>query len=159
MFEMIVLALQTDSARVLTFLFGGLNSVPTLSGVSTGWHSLSHHGKDPNKLKELKRIELAQLTVFGEFMSRLASIEEGDETLLDHTCVLYGSNLGNASAHSWRNLPIVVAGGGLGHRGYVAHNDKNNTPLANLFVQLAQHVGVEIEQFGSSTAANINGLG
>jgi len=75
--------------------------------------------------------------------------------LLDSTAVLFGSNLGNASSHDWHNLPIMVAGGGFRHQGYVAHDSQNNTPLANLFVAMAQHMGVEIDRFGSSTASGL----
>lgn len=156
--EMIVLALQNDSTRTVTFRLGGLNAVPTIPGVKTDWHNLSHHGKDPKKLDELKIIENAQFEVFSEFLGKLKSIEENGKSLLGRTAVLYGSNLGNASSHSWRNLPIIVAGGGYKHGSYVAHDADNNTPLANLFVSMAQRMGVQTETFGSSTAAGVRGL-
>lgn len=158
MYEMIVLALQTDSTRTITFQLGGLNAVPTIPGVQSDWHGLSHHGKDPEKIEELKIIERAEFEAFGEFLTRLKSVEENGKPLLDHTAVLFGSNLGNASAHDWHNLPILLAGGGYWHGGYVAHDEKANTPLANLFVSLAQRMGLEVDQFGSSTSAGIRGL-
>ncbi len=156
--DMIVLALQTDSTRTITFQLAGMNAVPTIPGVTTDWHNLSHHGKDPSKIDELKIIEEAEFAVFAEFLGKLKGIEENGKSLLDHTAVLYGSNLGNASSHDWRNLPTLVAGGGFRHQGYVAHDEKDNTPLANLFVSLAQRMGVEIDTFGSSSAAGIRGL-
>lgn len=156
--DMIVLALQSDSTRTITFQLAGMNAVPKISGVSTDWHNLSHHGKDPEKIEELQIIEEAQFKVLGEFIAKLKSVKENGETLLDKTAVLYGSNLGNASSHNWRNLPVVLAGGGLKHAGYVAHDEENNTPFANLFVPLAQRMGLEIDSFGSSTAAGITGL-
>ena len=156
--DMIVLALQNDSTRTVSFRLGGLNSVPTIPGVETDWHNLSHHGKDPKKIDELKIIERAEFEVFSEFLTKLKSIEENGKTLLDRTAVLYGSNLGNASSHDWRNLPIIVAGGGYKHGSYVAHDTDDNTPLSNLFVSLAQRMGVQTENFGSSTAAGIRGL-
>jgi len=156
--EMIVLALQNDSTRTVTFRLGGLNAVPTIPGVRTDWHNLSHHGKDPKKIDELKIIEETQFQVLSEFLGKLKSIEENGKSLLDRTAVLYGSNLGNASSHSWRNLPIIVAGGGYKHGSYVAHDADNNTPLANLFVSMAQRMGVQTETFGSSTAAGVRGL-
>ena len=156
--DMIVLALQNDSTRTVTFRLGGLNAVPAIPGVKTDWHNLSHHGKDPKKLDELKIIENAQFEVFSEFLGKLKSIEENGKSLLDRTAVLYGSNLGNASSHSWRNLPIIVAGGGYKHGSYVAHDADHNTPLANLFVSMAQRMGVQTETFGSSTAAGVRGL-
>jgi len=158
MYDMIVLALQTDSTRTITFQLSGMNSVPTIDGVSSDWHGLSHHGKDPEKIEELKIIEEAEFAALGEFLTKLKGIEENGRTLLDHSAILYGSNLGNASSHNWRNLPIVLAGGDFKHGTYIAHDSENNTPLANLFVTLAQRMGLETDAFGSSTAAGIDGL-
>ena len=158
MYDMMVLALQTDSTRTITFQLSGLNAVPVIPGVKTDWHNLSHHGKDPAKIDELKLIEEAEFAAFNEFLTKLKAIEENGKSLLDHTAVLFGSNLGNASSHDWRNLPILIAGGGFKHQGYIAHDEKDNTPLANLFVPLAQRMGVEIDSFGSSTAAGLRGL-
>lgn len=160
MYDMIVLALQNDSTRTVTYALGGMNSVPSnIPGVSTDWHNLSHHGRDDAKIGELKLIEEAEFGAFNGFLDKLSSIREGDRTLLDQTSVLFGSNLGNASSHSWRNLPIIVAGGGYHHQGYVAHDAEDNTHLANLFVQLGQRMGLEIDQFGSSDQASVRGLG
>ncbi|MEM6690286.1 MAG: DUF1552 domain-containing protein [Planctomycetota bacterium] len=158
MYDLIVLALQTDSTRVVTLELGGLNAVPKVKGVASDWHGLSHHGKDPNKIRELERIELAEFNAFSDFLERLKSIHDNDQSLLDQTAILFGSNLGNASAHDWHNLPIVIAGGGFRHGNYIAHDSENNTPLANVFVTMAQHMGVETDRFGSSTAAGIRGL-
>ncbi|MCB1202985.1 MAG: DUF1552 domain-containing protein [Verrucomicrobiae bacterium] len=156
--DMIVLALQTDSTRTITFQLSGMNAVPVIPGVKNDWHNLSHHGKDPAKIDELKIIEEAEFAVLSEFLTKLKSVSENGQSLLDHTAVLFGSNLGNASSHDWRNLPILIAGGGFKHQGYIAHDEKDNTPLANLFVPLAQRMGVEIDSFGSSTAAGLRGL-
>jgi hypothetical protein len=158
MYRTIALALQTDSTRTITFQLAGLNSVPQIPGVQSDWHGLSHHGKDPEKIAELKRIEAAEWEAFGEFLDQLKLIQEDGQPLLDHTAVMFGSNLGNASAHDWRNLPILLAGGGYQHGEYVAHDAANNTPLCNLYVELAQRMGVEIDAFGSSTAVGIHGL-
>jgi hypothetical protein len=159
MYDMMVLALQTDSTRVITLSLGGMNAVPSnIPGVKTDWHNLSHHGKDEEKIEELRLIEEAELDEFNTFLTKLKALEEFDQPLLDHTAVLFGSNLGNASAHDWHNLPIVLAGGGYKHGAYVAHDEKNNTPFANMFVSLAQRMGIETDQFGSSTAAGVRGL-
>lgn len=159
MYDMMVLALQTDSTRTMTYALSGMNAVPSnLPGVKSDWHNLSHHGKDEAKLEELKIIEEAEFTAFGEFVGKLKAVQEGGKSLLDSTAVLYGSNLGNASSHNTKNLPIVLAGGGFKHGAYVAHDADDNTPLANLFVTLAQHMGVGIDQFGSSTKAGLAGL-
>ena len=148
--DMIVLALQSDSTRTITFQLSGMNAVPTIPGVNTDWHNLSHHGKDPAKIDELKLIEEAEFTVFSEFLGKLKAVEENGKSL--------GSNLGNASSHDWRNLPTIVAGGGYRHQGYLAHDETENTPLANLFVSMAQRMGIETDTFGSSTSAGITGL-
>ncbi|MCB1089138.1 MAG: hypothetical protein KDM63_19030, partial [Verrucomicrobiae bacterium] len=95
---------------------------------------------------------------FGDFLGRLKGIQENGRSLLDGTTVLYGSNLGNASSHSWRNLPLVLAGGGFRHGQHLAHDKDDNTAFANLFVQVAQNLGLEMESFGSSTAQKIDGL-
>ncbi len=155
MYDMIILALQTDSTRTVTFQLSGMNAVPLIPGVSHDWHNLSHHGKDPAKIDELKIIELAEFAAFNDFLTGLKAVGENDRTLLDHTAILFGSNLGNASAHDWHNVPILVAGGGYRHGSHIAHDTKNNTPLANLFVSLAQRMGLEIDRFGSSTATGI----
>ena len=159
MYDMMRLALQTDSTRVITLSLGGMNAVPSnIPGVKTDWHNLSHHGKDEEKISELRLIEEAEFETFSQFLGELKSVTENGQTLLDRTAVLFGSNLGNASAHDWHNLPIVVAGGGYRHGNYVKHDAKNNTPLANLFVPLAQHMGLQIDRFGSSTNDSLKGL-
>ena len=158
MYDMIVLALQTDSTRTITFQLSGMNAVPVVQGVKSDWHGLSHHGKDPNKIDELKLIESAEFKAFADFLTKMKQAWEGQGTLLDNTTVLFGSNLGNASAHDWHNLPLIVAGGGYRHGKHVAHNPKNNPPLANLYVEFAQQMGIETDTFGSSTGVGITGL-
>jgi hypothetical protein len=85
-------------------------------------------------------------------------MKENGKHLLDYTAILFGSNLGNASSHSTKNLPVIVAGGGYKHGSYVSHDENDNTPFCNLFVPLAQRMGMEIEKFGSSTKSTILGL-
>jgi BMFP domain-containing protein YqiC len=158
MYDLIALALQTDSTRTITYALGGLNAPPNIPGVSTDWHQLSHHGRDEAKIAELKLIELAEFMAFNEFLVQLKNKPEQNGSLLDNTMILMGSNLGNASSHSWRNLPLILAGGGFRHGQHIAHDEKNNTPFANLFVQMARQMGVEIDQFGSSEKPDIDGL-
>ena len=78
--------------------------------------------------------------------------------MLDNTMVLFGSNLGNANSHDWRNLPILLAGGGFNHGQHVAFDAKNNVPLCNLFVQMLRQMGINADQFGSSTGTSVSGL-
>jgi hypothetical protein len=151
MMNLIPLILRTDSSRIVTLVIQDHLVVPKIKGVSAEHHNLSHHGRDPDKIKQLKIIEKAILGSFSELLSRMANVSEGDQRLLDTTSVLFGSNLGNANSHDPRNLPIFVAGGGFKHGGYVAHDADNNTPLCNLFVNLLNKTGVESERFGTST--------
>jgi len=150
MLDIMHLALQTDSTRFITFALNGLNAVPVIRGVTQDWHNLSHHGQDPAKLAELKVIELQQMALFGELLGKLKGTREGGGTLLDRTIVLFGSNLGNASSHDTRNLPILVAGGGFRHGQHLAYDPQKNPPLCNLFVQCLQRLGAEVDAFGSS---------
>lgn len=129
-----------------------------IPGVRTDWHNLSHHGQDEDRISELRLIEETEFTAFADFLAQLRQQTENDRTLLDNTAVLFGSNLGNASSHDWRNLPMILAGGNDRHGACVAHDALNNMPLANLFVALAQRMGMDTDRFGSSTATSIRGL-
>jgi hypothetical protein len=151
MYDLIFLAIQTDSTRLFTFCGAGGNEVVSLQGVDDGWHNLSHHGKDPEKIKKLAIIEKEEMRLFGEFMQKLESVKEGDHTLLDQTAIVLGSNLGNASSHNNTNLPIVTAGGRFQHGQHLAFNADNPPPLCNLFVSHLQHLGLETESFASGS--------
>jgi hypothetical protein len=150
LFNLIPLTLQTDSTRVLTLVIQDHLVVPKIEGVSAEHHNLSHHGQDPTKIKQLKRIESGLLKCHSELLSAMKQAIDGDQRLLDQTSVLLGSNLGNANAHDPRNLPILLAGGGCSHGRHVAFDSKNNTPLCNLFVGLLQQMGLDEERFGTS---------
>ena len=148
--DLIVLALQTDSARTITLRLNGMNAVPEIEGVKNDWHNLSHHGQDPAKIDELKVIETAEFTAFAGFLTKLKQTQENGRPLLDATSVIFGSNLGNASAHQTANLPLILAGGGFKHGRHIAI-DKEKHVFSNLFVSLAQRMGVETDKFGFST--------
>ncbi len=149
-FDLVHLALQTDSTRVISLSIGSQEQ-PNIEGVTIGHHDASHHGQDPDKLEQLARIEQAELRVFAEFLSKLEETAEPGETLLDRTMVFHASNLGNGSGHSSSNLPILLAGGGFRHQGHIAFDRTNNRPLSNLFVRMLQQMGIEATSFGSST--------
>jgi hypothetical protein len=151
LFDLIPLALQTDSTRLMTILLQGGNSVPPVKGVTIDHHNLSHHGRDPAKIAQLRLIEEAELCVVRDLLGKLKTKQEGGAPLLDRTMVLFGSNLGNANSHDTRNLPILLAGGGLKHGRHLAFDASKNTPLCNLFVTMLQRLGVETDKFGSST--------
>jgi hypothetical protein len=126
--------------------------VPKIPGVDQDYHNLSHHGKDAAKIEELGIIERAQIARFAEFLGKLKAAEEEGTSLLDSTTILLGSNLGNASSHDNRKLPILLAGGGFKHAGHLAlgEGDKDY-PLSNLFVTILQRLGIEASSFGTGT--------
>jgi hypothetical protein len=157
MLELTHLALQTDSTRLVTIMLLGTSLVPPIQGVSDGHHNLSHHGQDPSKLAQLKIVEEEKLKQLRDWLLKLKQTSEGDATLLDRTTVFFSSNLGNASSHSCRNLPVLLAGGGFRHGRHLAFDQDQPPPLANLYVTMLQRLGLDIEQFGSSTGT-LSGL-
>ncbi|MSS99880.1 MAG: DUF1552 domain-containing protein [Pedosphaera sp.] len=147
------LALQTDSTRVVTLFIKGMDLKPPIEGVTEDHHGLSHHGRNPAKIEQLRIIERAEMAAFRDFLIALRDTKEGGTSLLDQTQVLIGSNLGDASGHGTSNLPILLAGGGWKHGQHIAGDRKNNTPLGKLFVSMLQRHGVETGQFGSGVGA------
>jgi hypothetical protein len=151
MSDMIRLALSTDSSRFITFHLGGSGGVVPIEGVEEGYHSLSHHGLDDEKLEQLALVEAAIVAAWGDFLRSLQKTEDGDASLLDHTAVLLTSNLGNASSHDNRNMPVLLAGGNFRHGQHLAFDRKKNYPLPNLYLSLLQQTGVEQDRFATST--------
>ena len=151
MYAMTRLALETDSTRFVSLYLNPLEITPKLPGVSNRTHALTHHGNEPEKLAELRRIDEAGLGAVAGFLRGLAGVSEGDGRLLDSTMVLYGSNMGDANTHDNTNLPILVAGGGFRHGSHLAFKHDDNTPLSNLFVTVLRRLGVAADAFGSST--------
>ena len=159
-YDLIALALQTDSTRVATLEIGGSFAASDL-GIKQGYHNLSHHGQRPDYLEQLVQIELYQMEQFARFLETLRSIREpsGDGTLLDRTMVLLGSGMGNANAHTNTDLPILLAGGGFRHGGFKAYPDeaRRRVPLCNLYASMLQQFGVEADRFGTGTGT-LSGL-
>jgi hypothetical protein len=149
MYDLIHLALQTDSTRIVTLKVSGTGLVPPIPGVSQAHHELSHHGKDPKKLEQLKIVETAELTALAGFLTKLQSTTEDAANLLDKTMVYFGSNLGNASSHDNHNMPTIIAGGGFRHGQHLAFDQKSNAPLPNLYVSMLQRLGIETDTFAS----------
>lgn len=152
MSDVIRLALETDSSRFVAYHLGGNGSVIPIAGVQEGYHSLSHHGRDAEKLEQLAIVEGEIINAWGDFLRGLSKSDESGQSVLDNTCVLLTSNLGNASNHDNRNMPVLVAGGDLNHGQHLAFDEKNNYPLPNLFVNMLQHVGVETDRFATGTS-------
>jgi hypothetical protein len=151
MFDLIHLALQTDSTRIITMMLLGTSDVPPIAGVSLGHHDLSHHGQDPKKIEQLRTVEMEKMKTVRGLLEKLAKTEEQGETLLDRTMVFFSSNLGNASNHSSRNLPVLFAGGGFKHGQHLAFDPNSPPPLCNLQLTMLQRLGIQAEKFGSST--------
>ena len=122
-----------------------------IPGVEEGYHSLSHHGRDEEKLEQLALVEAEIIKAWGEFLRDLSKTNEKGERLLDTTSILLTSNLGNASSHDNRNMPVLLAGGGFDHGQHLAFDQRNNYPLPNLYVSLLQQTGLETDQFATST--------
>jgi len=146
--ELSKLAFQTDSTRVITFSMDWIYGAIKVPGATGGWHTLSHHAGNSEKLDKLVRIELDLLKRLNQFLSDLDSIPEGNGTLLDHTTVVIGSNFGDSSDHTCNNLPTIVAGGGYRHQAHTVL--EKPTPLCNLYLELLHKFNIDQGQFGSS---------
>src|SRR5207244_1207370 len=142
---------QTDSTRLVTLQLLGTSGVPPIPGVSLGHHDLSHHGKDPTKIEQLRKLETEKMKTLRDFLKKLKDTKEQGATLLDRTTVFFSSNLGDASTHAVKNMPIVLAGGGFMHGGHLAFDAAKPPPLCNLYVSMLQRLGIEAEKFGSGT--------
>ncbi len=154
MYRLVRLAFETDSTRAVTLMLDSVAS-PVLqingAALNDGYHNLSHHGKSEDKLAQLRLIDSWHMRLLADLFKGLKSVQEGGETLLDRTMVLYGSNLGDANAHSTNNMPTLLAGGGFKHAGHLAFSREQNYPLPNLFVSMLQRMGVETNRFASSS--------
>lgn len=152
-FDLIPLIFQTDSSRVINVMLQDHGLVLQVPGTSQDQHGLSHHGLEPGKIRELRRIERAIMEIFGELLDGLAAGVEGGGSLLGSTAVLFGSNLGNANAHTTYDLPILVAGGRFTHGSHVRATPSGNAPFSNLLLTLLHHMRVEADSFGQSDGA------
>jgi hypothetical protein len=155
MFDLQALALQADLTRVWTFLYARESTsinYPHLD-ISMGHHEISHHNFEKDKLDALAKINVDQSRLFAYFLSRLDSIREGNSTLLDHSLLLFGSNLSVPTSHSQRDLPILIAGGAAGRiaGGKYLKYPGDTTPLTNLYLTMLDKVGVPTEKLGDST--------
>ncbi|MGI9472017.1 MAG: DUF1552 domain-containing protein [Rubripirellula sp.] len=155
-YQLMKLALQTDSTRVISLAVNGWGGSSGLPGVTKGYHDITHHGLNEAKLKQLSIIETFHTSQFASFVESLKrSQASSDSSLLDHTMVLLGSGLGNANSHSNRNLPLVLAGGGFAHGEHKSYPKTNGhqTPACNLFVSMLQRFGLETDRFGTANGS------
>ena len=156
MYDLARLAIETDSTRCVTLMLEG-TTAPVLeipnAQMTDSYHNLTHHGKSESKLAELKIIDECHLKLLAGLIADLKSVREGEDSLLDRTMVLYGSNFGDANAHTCFNLPVILAGGGFRHGQNLAFDRNTNYPLPNLFVSMLQRLGLEADRFASSTGS------
>jgi hypothetical protein len=139
MFDVMKLALETDSTRVITLFVD-----------TTVIHNITHHGNRPEVLDELRHHEEGQFDALNEFLKALAATKEQNDSLLDRTMVLYGTCMGSANAHSNVNLPALLAGGGFRHGQHLAFDTANNYPLSNLYLSMLHRLEIEVDQFSTS---------
>ena len=152
LYELIALALRTDSTRVATLEIGGC-FLPQHLGIDKSYHGLSHHGHDEDNINNLLTLETYQIRHFGKFLARLAEMKDEEGPLLDSTAVVFGSGIGNANSHTNSDLPVILAGGGYKHGEFkkVESKGMNKVPLCNLFLDITQRMGIEKDTFGTST--------
>ena len=155
MYDLAMLAFQTDSTRSITLMLDSV-STPVVEGIpgiaiTDTYHNLSHHGKDEDKLGQLKALDLGHMKLLDRLYSNFKGVSEGGGTLLDRTIVLYGSNFGDANQHVNTNMPILLAGGGFKHGQHLVFDKERNYPLPNLYVSMLQRLGLEQDRFASST--------
>ena len=151
---MIVLAFQTDTTRIASFMFAnaGSNRDYRHIDVPEGHHGLSHHGDDPKKLAKISEINRFHVTQLAYLLERLQSIPEGEGTLLDHSMICYGSALSDGNRHNNENLPVLLAGRGGGTIDPGRHvRYEQETPMCNLFLSMLDRVGAPTDFIGDST--------
>jgi hypothetical protein len=156
MYDLARLALETDSTRSITLMLEGVSApvleIPNVT-LTDSYHNLSHHGKSESKRAQLKIIDEWHMKLLDGLLASLKSVREGEDTLLDRTMVLYGSNFGDANSHICTNMPIILAGGGFRHGQNLAFDISNNYPLPNLFLSMLHRMGIETDRFASSTGS------
>jgi hypothetical protein len=154
MFDIMALAFQTDSTRVVTFIVahdGSNRSYPTI-GVPDGHHDLSHHGGNKAKKEKIARINQFHMQQFAAFLEKMKSIREGERTLLDNSMIVYGSGISDGDAHAHNDLPVILAGRGAGTLTPGRHvRFPPDTPMTNLYLSMLERMGVKEERFGDST--------
>ncbi|MCA8987683.1 MAG: DUF1552 domain-containing protein, partial [Planctomycetaceae bacterium] len=146
MFDLIKLALETDSTRFISFFID-----------TTVIHQITHHGHRPEVIDELRGHEERQFDALNDFLTDLSESAEGAGSLLDQTQVLYGTCMGSANSHTNKNLPVLLAGGGFRHGQHLKFDNENNYPLSNLYVSMLQGLGIETDTF-STGRSTITGL-
>jgi hypothetical protein len=156
MYDLLAVAYQTNVTRVATFMVAREISNRTYPqiGVPDGHHATSHHQNKPEKIDKLIKIQTYHLGLFAKFLGKLQSTKDGDGTLLDHSILLYGSNMSNSNAHNHFPLPNLVLGGGAGTlQGHRHLKFPDHTPMSNLLLAILDKAGIHQDTLGDSTGA------
>jgi Protein of unknown function (DUF1552) len=155
MFDLQVVALQADVTRIFSFKMGrdASGRVYPESGVTKGFHNASHHGNKPANILEFAQINRYHVSLLPYFLQKLQSIEDGDQSLLDRTLIVYGSPMADGNVHNHRRCPLLLLGGANGQlKGNVHLRAKPDTPMANVMLTTMHMLGMtDIQQFGDST--------
>jgi hypothetical protein len=154
MFDLIALAYQADLTRVASYIMvaEGTNRTYNHIGVSDSFHPVSHHANDLTRIEKLVKIQTWHVERFAAFVKKLASVKDGEGTLLDHSMFLYGSNMSNSDRHNGYPLPTMLVGGGNGKLRGGQHLDlKEPTPLSNVHLTILDKINARQDHFGDST--------
>jgi hypothetical protein len=155
MFDLMVMAFQTDSTRIASFCLAhdGDNRSFSHIGIPEGHHDLSHHQNDPDRVAKVAKIDLWYVQQFAQFLTKLRDIKDVDgNSLLHNSMIVYGSGDADGNSHTHNNLPIVLAGGGGGALSPANYVNYKAAPACNLFLSLADRMGLKsLERFGDST--------
>jgi hypothetical protein len=153
MFDLQVLAYQTDLTRVITMMLGHEHSGMTYPqiGVPDAHHPISHHQREPEKLAKVSKINAYHVKMFAYLLEKLRATPDGDGTLLDHMTLIYGAGIADSNSHAPVNIPFILAGGGAGNLKGGRHTHFKDMPLANLHLTLLDQLGVRIDKIGDST--------
>jgi hypothetical protein len=154
MYDMLLLAFQTDQTRIASFMTGtgGSNRTFAEIGVTDGHHNLSHHREDETMVEKIKKIDQFYVERFANFVRKASEINEGEGSLLDNCMIMFGSGISDGNRHNHEDLPIVLAGGGGGtiDQGRHIAYDKE-TPLCNLYISMLDRMGCDVDSFGDSS--------
>jgi hypothetical protein len=154
MFDMMVLAFQSDSTRISSFLLAhdGSNRSFRDIGVPEGHHALSHHKNDPEKINKLAKIDHFYSEQFAYFINKLSNTKEVDGSrLIDHCMIVFGGGISDGNRHRHSDLPVLLAGGSSHGLKTGRHVDFESVPMTNLYLGLLNRMGVQASQVGDST--------
>ena len=154
MYDMLILAFQTDSTRVATLLlaYDGSNKTYPKIGIPEGHHYLTHNQRNPQLVKKVAEIDKYYLTCFANFLEKMSKIEDIDgRSLLHNSMIVYGGAIADGNRHTHSNLPVILAGHGGGTFTPARFNKAPSQPMSNLFVTMLNRVGIETKSFGDST--------